>query len=356
MEENEEKQNSLFRLMKNEGNHKHNLQVCTKGSGELIVLRCPANAANIKVGDYLPCLHCFAWVSEKHYGRHACPERKKTNLKGTKKQAKLLVLSAKYDNSVARVLASLADDNIAQVIQNDFLLMDWLKCSLESKQSQSPSCVDNFRVKLRYGARLLAELKKTEANANWLGVLTSRFFAGRPTMEVITEATNACAVRGEDNYVFAVTPLKIGYVLNALLERAREKLMEDKNLEGLQTLDSLSCWKSRAWKTEVSSNCRQILQSRKDQSKVVPVLPTAPDIKKRGQDLSEAVEEDEDTGAADQGVYLPYPKTKASNRCPCLNQPIKRTAVNWPFLRRYRYVAMHFSKALSLWIVRRPSK
>jgi len=295
-------------------------------------------------------------VSEKHYGRHACPERKKTNLKGTKKQAKLLVLSAKYDNSVARVLASLADDNIAQVIQNDFLLMDWLKCSLESKQSQSPSCVDNFRVKLRYGARLLAELKKTEANANWLGVLTSRFFAGRPTMEVITEATNACAVRGEDNYVYAVTPLKIGYVLNALLERAREKLMEDKNLEGLQTLDSLSCWKSRAWKTEVSSNCRQILQSRKDQSKVVPVLPTAPDIKKRGQDLSEAVEEDEDTGAADQGVYLPYPKTKASNRCPCLNQPIKRTAVNWPFLRRYRYVAMHFSKALSLWIVRRPSK
>jgi hypothetical protein len=58
------------------------------------------------------------------------------------------------------------------------------------------------------------------------------------------------------------------------VERAREKLMEEEReskdreskvsrpskffLEGLQTLDSLSFWKSRAWKTEVSSNCHQI--------------------------------------------------------------------------------------------------
>jgi predicted NACHT family NTPase len=55
-------------------------------------------------------------------------------------------------------------------------------------------------------------------------------------MEVITEATNACAVREEDKHVYAVTPLKIRFVLNALLERAREKLMEDKKLGGSANL------------------------------------------------------------------------------------------------------------------------
>ena len=265
------------------GNHRHNMKVLLEGKGHFYVRRCPTDLQNANPKDYLPCHLCFSWFSQAQLYRHKCPkadDKCKPSL--PKSRAVLLrTTSEGLSQDMAEVLAGLVNDQVGEVAKSDKLLLDMLRFELQSGKVTDKRWRNQMRSKLRYGARLLVELRRVCPGCSLAEVLTAQNF------ESIVGAAKACAIL-EPGYESGGTSRHIGAVIRDCIGRACERALLDNDLDKYDDLVKLSGVMNVEWKDLVA--VKRGNASLKDLgSAETDDLPTTTDIMQFSSGLSHAL-------------------------------------------------------------------
>lgn len=273
---------NILRQIRNDGNNRHNLKVRAEKKGDLIVRRAPGVDENPDIDHFVPCDICHEWFSRKQLYRHKCLD---PSIKPSLKKSLEIVAAASFSDrheGMARVLKSMADDEIGRVAKSDFLLLEALRFHSESGCWKQKKWCDQMRIKLRYGARLLLELRKSFPHATFNEVLTKdNFYA-------IVEATKACAV-SESGYVYGETAMKIGHVISDLINRADTIAILQDDHARRSDLMSLAALKEKNWGGLVVKGSRLLMSERKRNA--VIQLPKTEDVVKFAKGLSDLLEQ-----------------------------------------------------------------
>jgi hypothetical protein len=282
-QEDRKEKNARLAQMRNQGNHIHNCKVRENKSGELIVKRGPNEGQNPDYRNYLPCNLCLVWMSKVQIYRHPCSEAEATK-KPSRKLGKEIAEHAEagITEAMAKVLASLADDEKGHVVRNDFLLREYLRFQTESELVVQKKWRDQLRGKLRNGARLLIQLRKEFPHCTFLEILKKDNF------NKILAAAKACAV-GEGGQVFCETTMKIGHLLTELINRATAIAIRANDHERLFDLGQLEKLKRMEWTVRVVKGSKFLIAQR--QTNQIINLPTTADVVKFSKGLTESLEQ-----------------------------------------------------------------
>nr|XP_057918564.1 uncharacterized protein LOC131109977 [Doryrhamphus excisus]XP_057918565.1 uncharacterized protein LOC131109977 [Doryrhamphus excisus]XP_057918566.1 uncharacterized protein LOC131109977 [Doryrhamphus excisus]XP_057920422.1 uncharacterized protein LOC131115987 isoform X1 [Doryrhamphus excisus]XP_057920423.1 uncharacterized protein LOC131115987 isoform X1 [Doryrhamphus excisus] len=152
-------------ILRNKGNHKHNTDVLTSGTGVLKMKRKPKKVQDVK--QYVHCTYCHALYLRRHLWRHL---QKCLSKPGeTKGQGRTRVLSLatmsesglpqQISQGVWKLLTVMKDDDISAAVRSDFCILQ-LAQSFFNKHGQDPTKYEYIRQKLREVGRLLLILCK----------------------------------------------------------------------------------------------------------------------------------------------------------------------------------------------------
>lgn len=280
--EDKEEKNAEVAKMRNLGNHHHNCQVLEKRSGQIVVKRGPADVENADYTKYLPCSLCHVWYSSVQYYRHCCPQADGEN-KPSRKRSKEIVTGADagITEAMARVLSCLANDEIGNTVRNDFLLREYIRFQTESELYRQKKVRDQLRIKLRYGARLLLQLRKDFPHSTLLELLTKDNF------DNIVDAARACCV-GDGGKVFFETGIKIGHFLTELIARADVMAIKANDFEKQNDLALLLKRKRYDWTVRIVKGAKYLITQRLTNQ--VINLPTTADVVKFSTGLTKLLE------------------------------------------------------------------
>ncbi|XP_054653990.1 uncharacterized protein LOC129193635 isoform X2 [Dunckerocampus dactyliophorus] len=153
-------------ILRNKGNHKHNTEVLTSGTGVLKMKRKPKNKHDVK--QYVHCMYCHALYLRRHLWRHLqkCLSKPGETNKG---QGRTRVLSLatmsesalpqQISQGVWKLLTTMKDDEISAAVRGDFCILQ-LAQSFFNKHGHDPTKYEYIRQKLREVGRLLLILCK----------------------------------------------------------------------------------------------------------------------------------------------------------------------------------------------------
>ena len=116
-------------ILRNKGNHKHNLSFLSAKRGEMLLSRRPSRktAAPLFVSVYTPCPSCFVWVTDlvKHRSHtDRCVASESRMSKGgavIASSTKVGRLTGASDALKREVLAKMADNAVARIMSGDSL-------------------------------------------------------------------------------------------------------------------------------------------------------------------------------------------------------------------------------------------
>lgn len=155
----------LLEDLRNRGNYKHNQEVLRNNCGELKLKRRPSSM-QMSAKAFVHCLYCKSLLDRKNMWRHVakCPSRITTD-SATPGKTRVLTeialaespFSEKIPSAVWKMLVTMKQDEIAFVIQNDYLLIQLAQYLCE-KYGNSQKKHENIRQKLREMGRLLLAL------------------------------------------------------------------------------------------------------------------------------------------------------------------------------------------------------
>ncbi|KAJ8039318.1 N-lysine methyltransferase KMT5A [Holothuria leucospilota] len=112
-----------WEILRNKGNHSHNVEVLKKGEGFIIPVKRPTQG--VPVSCYLPCKQCLGYYVAKDMWKHLkqCPltEEKKRQSKHLRSECALLLPMADATSSAFRekVLAKMINDDVSWLAKND---------------------------------------------------------------------------------------------------------------------------------------------------------------------------------------------------------------------------------------------
>jgi hypothetical protein len=248
--------NKMLKELCNLGTHQHNLKVIQDGVGELLVQRCAKDGVIPDPRSYWPCDLCHVWYTQKQFRRHKCcaatPDKKPS-----RKFSKQIVAGAEagVTDAMAKVLSCLAMDEIGITVRNDFLLREYLRFQTESELYVEKKCRDQLKIRLRYGGRLLLELRKDAPNSTLSELLTKKNF------EKILLAARACS-KGADGKIFYETSMKLGHVISDLINRAKVAAHHADDQERLQDLRDLEELKKMEWTVRIVKGAKYLITKR----------------------------------------------------------------------------------------------
>jgi hypothetical protein len=152
---------TLISLLRRRGNHENNVKSVKNGHGYLHVSRTPADGSG-DISDFSPCNVCLLWVSRSRLRRHKCMGDTAAAEKPSMAKSKELLTAAKYKVSpaMAQTLGGLAADRVGNTVRDDKLLMAVLCMKSMSGKSHHQQWHDQMRLRLRYGGRLLIEMRQ----------------------------------------------------------------------------------------------------------------------------------------------------------------------------------------------------
>jgi hypothetical protein len=268
-----EEKKVAVQLLKNRGNWLHNCSVLKANEGEMVVSRAPADVSTFNHRDYIPCDLCFAVFKEAEMYRHNCPKAS-TGLKPRAKSGKVLAAQAmdsRFSKGMANVLVGIHDDEIGRVAKSDELLLAWLEFYVKTGFWSQSKWRSQTRSKMRLGARLLIELRKTYPDAGLRDVLAKENFID------IVEATKACALNTGDKESLQV-PLKMGHLINSLLQRMLSQAMIDSDKETRKAVVEFQKLMKSDWGTSVTTACHFAIREKNRNE--APCIPTKEDVVK----------------------------------------------------------------------------
>jgi len=266
-----EKNKSMTRL-RNLGNHAHNCEVLREGQGQLLVTYRPKSA--VSPSEYLPCEHCFGYLTKRQLWRHRCKLREdKKSGRVMANSAMLLPIPKGISSKVYEVISRMVDGQVKVIAKSDEIIMKYAaKLYLRLGVEQHAY----IRDKIREVTRLMIEIRKKEGFSD-----CSLKDCMRP--EMFREVVSALrALSGFDEttrqYKTPSLALHIGHALTACSKIAKGLAIETKNSELLQAIKGFSNLCKLEWTDEVSRNATKTLYKRKRNK--AKLLPLAEDVTK----------------------------------------------------------------------------
>jgi hypothetical protein len=128
-----------------------------------------------------------------------------------------------------------------------------------------------MRAKLRLGGRLLLEMRKMFPGAELRDVLVKENF------DSVVEATKACALSTGGSESLQV-PLKLGHLINSLLQRMHSQATIDNDDQTLQDVIKFQGLMKTDWGTSVTTACHFAIKEKKRNE--TPLIPSTEDVVK----------------------------------------------------------------------------
>jgi hypothetical protein len=262
--------------IRNRGNNKHNRKVLGDGVGQLHVARVPSDPGDCKASNFLPCHHCLLWVSKARLSRHKC---QRGNRPTSFKISRGLVITAKagVTSGMAKVLSELAQDEVGKVVLEDSLLMSVLKAETRSGMWHMKKWRDQMRKRLRIGARLSMEMRKTLPGTTLNEQIAAKHF------DLIADSAENCAI-GEDGRIHPETVLKIGHFVNLCIKRKFCDALRVGDRAVMEDMNNLADAKEKEWTSMVVKKARFQIQERNRNAAIL--LPTTEDVKKFAEGMT----------------------------------------------------------------------
>lgn len=182
----------LLDVLRNRGNYKHNQEVLRNNSGELKMKRQPRTQFSAK--EVMNCPYCKAMFILKEMWRHVarchCRKTAKSPSDGKVKVLSEIALaespfSKTLSSAVWNMLVTMKRDEIASVVQKDFLLIQ-LAENLSVKYENEPEKYENIRQRLRELGRLLVALREKSIFSFEDAIKPQNFYKVVATVKSIT--------------------------------------------------------------------------------------------------------------------------------------------------------------------------
>ena len=268
----------LHEVLRNRGDHLHNLAVMKQKKGELLVARRKYPFDSSKYG---PCFNCLQWGISSNLGRHqanscvATTEGERVSNGELQTQAKVVMGSINPEASpqlVREVFPIMTCDDISGVAQKDPLIVAfgnfWLNMSIENRMRRKYYTSERMRLV----ARLLIELRRiTSRNLQMQEFLHPQYFDN-----VISAALN-CGIRDVDDegeLLHPSTPIKIGYDVARLCNIQMGFAIRAGDKELIDQINNFALLRKMEWHEKITRSANKILRERRQEKNLSLPLPT----------------------------------------------------------------------------------
>ena len=253
-------------LLRNKGDHEHNLRVKASEEGLIIVAQRYHETLNLK--DYVPCPSCLMWVKASAMKKHAkrCPiltTDTNTNMskyvRCMKKMGLKLLGESSLDQDVLNdILASMNKDETATCAQNDFLIrelgLEWYNKSHRNKLRRKNYASEHMR---RIAKLLLCCHEQNSKIHNVDDLLQPCNF------DITLDATIHLSTDTDGNFKHLSIPIKIGRDLEMMCESkeivAIQKGNKTSEIEATSYLKVLR----KRWNNRIAIRTRCVAEERK---------------------------------------------------------------------------------------------
>ena len=276
----------LLTLLRNKGNHRHNLTVVSEKRGELLMSRRPTRtAAPLLVSSYMPCPSCFAWVQDiaKH---RSFTNRCVSNTEKLTKRAAILLSSTQLGRHTEaseklqrEVMSKMAGDSIGCIAREDALIVqignDTIMKNLKNtlQRGSYASC------KMRLCARILQRIREIagDVRLSWQQVLAPQHF------KLVVKAVAFVSGATGDSFEHPSNALKAGYHVKELANIKEALAVMERNKEEAEDARDFLLVCRKNWVTEISAVACATLTERTF-NKLVD-LPRPADLQRLSQHL-----------------------------------------------------------------------
>lgn len=279
-----------FDLLRNKGNHSHNIDVLKTGTGSLIpARRC---AYDVSHQDLLPCDVCFGyfirrdlWKHKKNCTMNADANKKPERHHQAKSSLLLPVSSEASDSFKDKVFGVMHCDDVSFAARRDNVIVKFGE-RMFAKLGNEKHHISHVSQKMRELGRLLLKVRETDPD-----IVSLQECIHPKQFDIVLEAVRSLA--GFDphtgRYKTPSLAIKLGQSLQkcALIIKADCIRMED--LVSEAQAEKFSELASIEWNHKVSSGARTSLYERKFNKP--NMLPLSEDILKIQSKLSEVMEE-----------------------------------------------------------------
>jgi len=214
----------MWDIIRNKGDHMHNLRVLSEGIGEIILGRRQHGLFDVK--QYGPCPKCFIWIKiDKTMFRHQlrCPSTDDGDDHLGMKELRITSLAEagrlnlKAEKALREeVFTTITNDHIGQVAQNDTLIIAlgnlWLTKNIGNKLKRKYYTFS----RMRDSARLLINLREQTGHEDYD---MSEFLEPDKFDHVVTAAltTASPGFDDEEDLKSPSTAIKLGYDIKRMV-------------------------------------------------------------------------------------------------------------------------------------------
>ena len=264
-----ERRSCAITKLRNMGNHAHNVKVLEKEEGDLVVAYRPGSETDVQ--DYVPCEGCYAYLRKKDLYRHKCPVRGRTSGRVAASAALLLPAPSRMSDGVRRLIGTMREDEVKQVIQDDPIIKR-LAAKLLSKHSFERK--DYIRAKLREISRFVLEMRKATNNGN----MTVKDCINPTYFRHTIVAVKAVAGYSEGTNMFEKpsTALKVGHILKKCVKVCKTEAIINDDAAGIEAADRFLQLCELEWADAVSTQAHRSLINKQRNS--VDLMPLSEDV------------------------------------------------------------------------------
>ena len=271
----------LTKILKYKGNFVNNIKVLRDDSGSIIVVRRPSDEED--PSKYYPCTECYGFFSKFELYRHSCVATRNIKEKHLLRDSKTMLASAinTPNPDLAKVIASMRDDEITQVVKNDSLIKKFLSDQLDRYDNRQQKMV---RQRARDIARLLHHVRESD---NDLADLELRHLLTPSRFDLIIESVKKVAMK--DGKDAAGYPLKLGQIIPAMIATLHGESIRTGDLDLEDKCKRFSVLMANEWSSKISLKSRKKLRDRKLNK--THIIPKANQVTLLGRELGNEVEE-----------------------------------------------------------------
>ncbi|XP_014672580.1 PREDICTED: uncharacterized protein LOC106813048 [Priapulus caudatus] len=267
-------------ILRNKGNHMHNLRVLEANEGEIILSRRPAAPGTVYLDSYGPCKHCYAWCCDmtKHQNYRCIGMIDKTT-KVSKRCAELQsdILKGRYSDASQllkdEVYPRMLNDEVTQIATSDPIIVElgnsWIRKSRKNKLRRA----NYASTKMRTAARLLKTLRRFDStHVNMTDFLVPAKF------EMVVSATVKTCGGTEDSFSHPCTAIKLGHDIQRMTDIKETKALMDGNKQQQVNAENFNKLMRKNWHEHITSLANAVITERNFNKLVL--LPKPDDLKK----------------------------------------------------------------------------
>lgn len=270
-----------WEILRNKGNHSHNVEVLKKGEGFIIPVKRPTKS--VSASCYLPCKQCLGYYVAKDMWKHIkqCPltEEKKRQSKHLQSECALLLPMAEGTSSAfkEKVLAKMINDDVSWLAKNDETILQ-LGQRIMGSVDDAVHLFQYVSQKMREVSRLLLVVRDLNPELQTIqDCIHPKYF------DTVVQAVKLASGydSGGNTYKTPSLALKLGHSIRkcAMIVKSKGIKTEDEDLQRRgKDFDDLC---ANDWAAAVSSRALSTLGKRKwNKSSMLPLSEDVTAIQK----------------------------------------------------------------------------